>query len=186
MSVVIVIWLLAVASAFIWCLKRRRKPSTHTGVNTQSTSPAATAEDTNNAVNNVREQLNQIKNPINEKHAGGGGHLTSSVAIKDLEDKNSIIAKVRTHHPPEGEEDNDKERHMGNKGRFTVTAKQPAYTLVEREDRGLNGGLGANGPNDGDGRTTVQPSSKHPNWTNKQDNRVLETAHSMNRMDYIV
>lgn len=180
-SVFILLWILALVSAVLYCVRRRRKHGGHHG--NGALSSVATDD---NTTNNVREQLNQIKNPINEKHAGGGGHLTSSVAIKDLEDKNSIIAKVRTHHPPEGEEDNDKERHMGNKGRFTVTAKQPAYTLVEREDRGLNGGLGANGPNDGDGRTTVQPSSKHPNWTNKQDNRVLETAHSMNRMDYIV
>uniref|UniRef100_A0A4W5PIT1 EGF-like domain-containing protein n=2 Tax=Hucho hucho TaxID=62062 RepID=A0A4W5PIT1_9TELE len=180
-SVFILFWILALVSVFLYCVRRRRKHGSHHG--NGALSSAATDD---NTTNNVREQLNQIKNPINEKHAGGGGHLTTPVAIKDYEDKNSIIAKVRTHHPPEGEEDNDKERHMGNKGRFTVTAKQPAYTLVEREERGLNGGLGANGPNDGDGRTTVQPSSKHPNWTNKQDNRVLETAHSINRMDYIV
>ncbi|XP_042161593.1 protein jagged-1b isoform X2 [Oncorhynchus tshawytscha] len=178
-SVFILLWILALVSVFLYCVRRRRKHGSHHG--NGALSSAATDD---NTTNNVREQLNQIKNPINEKHAGGGGHLTTSVAIKDYEDKNSIIAKVRTHHPPEGEEDNDKERHMGNKGRFAVPAKQPAYTLVEREDWGLNGGLGANGPNEGDGRTPVQPSSKH--WTNKQDNRALETAHSMNRMDYIV
>uniref|UniRef100_A0A8C7IQ09 Delta-like protein n=1 Tax=Oncorhynchus kisutch TaxID=8019 RepID=A0A8C7IQ09_ONCKI len=157
-SVFILLWILALVSVFLYCVRRRRKHGGHHG--NGALSSAATDD---NTTNNVREQLNQIKNPINEKHAGGGGHLTTSVAIKDYEDKNSIIAKVRTHHPPEGEEDNDKERHMGNKGRFTVPAKQPAYTLVE---------------------TPVQPSSKH--WTNKQDNRALETAHSINRMDYIV
>uniref|UniRef100_A0A671TWW3 Delta-like protein n=1 Tax=Sparus aurata TaxID=8175 RepID=A0A671TWW3_SPAAU len=104
-------------------------------------------------------QLNQIKNPI-EKHVG----LT--VAIKDYENKNSIIAKIRTNHP-EGDED-DKERHL-QKGRF---AKQPAYTLVERDEK-----TPISNPNS---------TSKNPNWTNKQDNRDLETANSINRMDYIV
>ncbi|CAB1311713.1 unnamed protein product [Coregonus sp. 'balchen'] len=166
-SVFILFWILAFVSVFLYCVRRRRKHGNHHGNGALS---SAAMDD--NTTNNVREQLNQIKNPINEKHAGGGGgHLTTSVAIKDYEDKNSIIAKVRTHHRPlEGEEDNDEERQMGNKGSFSVTTKQPAYTLVEREDRG----------------TTLQPSSKHPNWTNKQDNRVLETAHSINRMDYIV
>ncbi|KAF3842281.1 hypothetical protein F7725_024232 [Dissostichus mawsoni] len=120
-----------------------------------TTGPATSAED--NTTNNVREQLNQIKNPI-EKHSG----LT--VAIKDYENKNSIIAKIRTNHPEGNEE--DKERHL-QKGRF---AKQPAYTLVERDEK-----------------TPVSNStSKNPNWTNKQDNRDLETANSINRMDYIV
>lgn len=100
----------------------------------------------------MREQLNQIKNPI-EKH---GGH---TVAIKDYEGKNSIIAKIRTHDPEVEDEDVDK--HL-QKARFT---KQPAYTLVEREER---------------------TSNKNPNWTNKQDNRDLETAQSLNRVDYIV
>ncbi|CAB1338698.1 unnamed protein product, partial [Coregonus sp. 'balchen'] len=138
----IVLCILVLVSVFLYCMRRRRKHGNG------ASSSAATDDST---TNNVREQLNQIKNPINEKHAGGG-HLTR------------------------GEEDNDEERQMGNKGRFTVTTKQPAYTLVEREDRGTKE----------DGRTTPQPSSKHPNWTNKQDNRVLETAHSINRMDYNV
>uniref|UniRef100_A0A8D3DAQ3 Delta-like protein n=1 Tax=Scophthalmus maximus TaxID=52904 RepID=A0A8D3DAQ3_SCOMX len=146
-SVFIVIWVLVLVSILLWCMRRRRKQSSH-GV-----SAAAVAED--NTTNNVREQLNQIKNPI-EKHVG----LT--VAIKDYENKNSIIAKIRTNNP-EGDED-DKERHL-QKGRF---AKQPAYTLVERDEK------------------TPISTSKHPNWTNKQDNRDLETANSINRMDYIV
>lgn len=166
-SVFIVLWILVLVSVFLYCVRRRRKHGNG------ASSPAATDD---NTTNNVREQLNQIKNPINVKHCLGG-HLATSVVIKDYEDKNSIVAKVRTHHRPEGEEDDDKERQLGNKGRFVVTAKQPVYTLVERE---------AKGPNDGDVRTALQPSSKHPNWTNKQDNRVLETAHSINRMDYIV
>uniref|UniRef100_A0A7N6AB15 Delta-like protein n=1 Tax=Anabas testudineus TaxID=64144 RepID=A0A7N6AB15_ANATE len=150
-SIFIVIWVLMLVSILLWCMRRRRKQSNHNGT------LAAGSED--NTTNNVREQLNQIKNPI-EKHVG----LT--VAIKDYENKNSIIAKIRTNHP-EGDED-DKERHL-QKGRF---AKQPAYTLVERDEK-----TPMSNPNS---------TSKHPNWTNKQDNRDLETANSINRMDYIV
>uniref|UniRef100_A0AAX7UHG0 Delta-like protein n=1 Tax=Astatotilapia calliptera TaxID=8154 RepID=A0AAX7UHG0_ASTCA len=150
-SIFIVIWVLVLVSILLWCMRRRRKQSNHNGTS------ATSSED--NTTNNVREQLNQIKNPI-EKHVG----LT--VAIKDYENKNSIIAKIRTNHP-EGDED-DKERHL-QKGRF---AKQPAYTLVERDEKAT-----ISNPNS---------TSKHANWTNKQDNRDLETANSINRMDYIV
>lgn len=143
-SIFIVLWILALASAFMWCIHRRRKQNTHGNTTTSAT------ED--NTTNNVREQLNQIKNPI-EKHAAHG------VAIKDYEGKNSIIAKIRTHNSEVEEEEMDK--HL-QKARFT---KQPAYTLVEREERAPN---------------------KNPNWTNKQDNRDLETAQSLNRMEYIV
>ncbi|KAM8860063.1 protein jagged-1b [Spinachia spinachia] len=150
-SIFIVIWVLVLVSILLWCMRRRRKQGNHNG--TSGPSP----ED--NTTNNVREQLNQIKNPI-EKHVG------LAVAIKDYENKNSIIAKIRTNHP-EGDED-DKERHL-QKGRF---AKQPAYTLVERDEK-----TPVSNPNS---------TSKHPSWTNKQDNRDLETANSINRMDYIV
>uniref|UniRef100_A0A8C6MBV9 Delta-like protein n=1 Tax=Nothobranchius furzeri TaxID=105023 RepID=A0A8C6MBV9_NOTFU len=150
-SVFIVTWALVLVCILLWCMRRRRKQSNHNG-----TSPNGSDDGT---TNNVREQLNQIKNPI-EKHVG----LT--VAIKDYENKNSIIAKIRTNHS-EGDED-DKERHL-QKGRF---AKQPAYTLVERDEKVPI--------------STSNPTSKHPNWTNKQDNRDLETANSINRMDYIV
>ncbi|KAK1171313.1 protein jagged-1b-like [Acipenser oxyrinchus oxyrinchus] len=142
-SVFIVIWILALVTAFLWCMRRRRKQSSHTHAATED-----------NTTNNVREQLNQIKNPI-EKHAA------SSVPIKDYENKNSIIAKIRTHNS-EVEEDIDKHQ----KTRFT---KQPAYTLVDREDK-----------------TPHTTPTKNPNWTNKQDNRDLETAQSLNRMEYIV
>lgn len=150
-SIFIGIWVLVLVFFLLWCMRRRRKQSNHNG-------GAATGSE-DNTTNNVREQLNQIKNPI-EKHVG----LT--VAIKDYENKNSIIAKIRTNHP-EGDEDN-KERHL-QKGRF---AKQPAYTLVERDEK-----TPISNPNS---------TSKNPNWTNKQDNRDLETANSINRMDYIV
>uniref|UniRef100_A0A8C5I512 Delta-like protein n=1 Tax=Gouania willdenowi TaxID=441366 RepID=A0A8C5I512_GOUWI len=150
-SIFIVMWVLVLVSILLWCMRRRRKQSNHNG--------SSANED--NTTNNVREQLNQIKNPI-EKHVG------LSVAIKDYENKNSIIAKIRTIHP-EGDED-DKERHL-QKGRF---AKQPSYTLVERDEKAP---VSSPNPNS---------SSKHANWTNKQDNRDLETANSINRMDYIV
>lgn len=148
-SIFIVVWVLVLVSVLLWCMRRRRKQSSHNGTST------AGSED--NTTNNVREQLNQIKNPI-EKHVG------LSVAIKDYENKNSIIAKIRTNHP-DGDEDN-KERHL-QKGCF---AKQPAYTLVERDEKA----------------PISNSTSKNPNWTNKQDNRDLETANSINRMDYIV
>uniref|UniRef100_A0A6Q2Z905 Delta-like protein n=1 Tax=Esox lucius TaxID=8010 RepID=A0A6Q2Z905_ESOLU len=148
-SVFIVLWILALFLVFLYCVRRRRK---HSARGNGASSSAATDD---NTTNNVREQLNQIKNPINEKHAIVG--LTASMAIKDYEnDKNSIIAKIRTHQPsPEGDEDSDKERQLGNKARFTVAAKQPAYTLVDREDRSLNGGLRAGGPSDRDSRTAL-------------------------------
>ncbi|MBN3285623.1 JAG1B protein, partial [Polyodon spathula] len=142
-SVFIVVWILALVTVFLWCMRRRRKQSNHMHSATED-----------NTTNNVREQLNQIKNPI-EKHAA------SSVPVKDYENKNSIIAKIRTHNS-EVEEDIDKHQ----KTRFT---KQPAYTLVDREEK-----------------TPHTTPTKNPNWTNKQDNRDLETAQSLNRMEYIV
>ncbi|MGH0129162.1 UNVERIFIED_CONTAM: hypothetical protein FKN15_038850 [Acipenser sinensis] len=141
-SVFIVVWILALVTAFLWCMRRRRKQSSHTHAATED-----------NTTNNVREQLNQIKNPI-EKHAA------STVSIKEFENKNSIIAKIRTHNS----EVEDIDKHQ--KTRYT---KQPAYTLVDREDK-----------------TPHTSPTKNPNCTNKQDNRDLETAQSLNRMEYIV
>ncbi|XP_035263180.1 protein jagged-1a isoform X3 [Anguilla anguilla] len=156
-SVFIVIWILALGSAFLWCVRRRRKQSS------QGNAGAVATED--NTTNNVREQLNQIKNPI-EKHPANAN--TNAVPVKDYEDKNSIIAKIRTNNSevvvPEEEEEGAEKRLQ--KGRF---AKRPAYTLVDGEDR-----------------TPHTTPTKHPNWTNKQDNRDLETAQSLNRMEYIV
>ncbi|XP_026870028.2 protein jagged-1b [Electrophorus electricus] len=143
-SVFIVLWILALAASFLWCVRRRQKHNAH------GNTAASPAEDT--TTNNVREQLNQIKNPI-EKHAA------HTVAIKVCEGKNSVIAKIRTHNAEAEEE--EKERHL-QKARFT---KQPTYTLVEKEER---------------------TPTKNPNWTNKQDNRDLETVHTLNRMEYIV
>ncbi|XP_048667271.1 protein jagged-1 isoform X3 [Marmota marmota marmota] len=144
-SVLTVAWVCCLVTAFYWCLRKRRKPSSHTH---------SASED--NTTNNVREQLNQIKNPI-EKHGA------NTVPIKDYENKNSKMSKIRTHNSEVEEDDMDKHQQ---KARF---AKQPAYTLVDREEKAPNG-----------------TPTKHPNWTNKQDNRDLESAQSLNRMEYIV
>ncbi|EMP31745.1 Protein jagged-1 [Chelonia mydas] len=144
-SVLTVAWICCLVTAFFWCIRKRRKQSSHTH----------TASD-DNTTNNVREQLNQIKNPI-EKHGA------NTVPIKDYENKNSKIAKIRTHNSEVEEDDMDKHQP---KSRF---AKQPAYTLVDRDEKPPN-----------------STPTKHPNWTNKQDNRDLESAQSLNRMEYIV
>ncbi|XP_068931510.1 protein jagged-1 [Petaurus breviceps papuanus] len=144
-SVLTVAWICCLVTAFYWCFRKRRKPSSHTH----------TASD-DNTTNNVREQLNQIKNPI-EKHGA------NTVPIKDYENKNSKIAKIRTHNSEVEEDDMDKHQQ---KARF---AKQPAYTLVDRDEKPPN-----------------STPTKHPNWSNKQDNRDLESAQSLSRMEYIV
>ncbi|XP_023656471.1 protein jagged-1b-like isoform X2 [Paramormyrops kingsleyae] len=145
-SVFIVTWALALGTAFLWCVRWRRKQSAHSG--------AAAPAPEENPANNVREQLNQIKNPI-EKHTGG--------PPKDYGGKNAIIAKSRTNIAEL--EDEDAEKHV-QKAMF---AKQPAYTLVDREEKALQ-----------------STSTRHQNWTNKQDNRDLESAQSLNRVEYIV
>lgn len=144
-SVLTVAWVCCLVTAFYWCVRKRRKPSSHTH---------SAPED--NTTNNVREQLNQIKNPI-EKHGA------NTVPIKDYENKNSKMSKIRTHNSEVEEDDMDKHQQ---KVRF---AKQPVYTLVDREEKAPSG-----------------TPTKHPNWTNKQDNRDLESAQSLNRMEYIV
>ncbi|XP_049987863.1 protein jagged-1 [Alexandromys fortis] len=144
-SVLTVAWVCCLVTAFYWCVRKRRKPNSHTH---------SASED--NTTNNVREQLNQIKNPI-EKHGA------NTVPIKDYENKNSKMSKIRTHNSEVEEDDMDKHQQ---KVRF---AKQPVYTLVDREEKAPSG-----------------TPTKHPNWTNKQDNRDLESAQSLNRMEYIV
>lgn len=158
-SVLIGLWILAVGSASLWCVRRRHKHRSHGNA-------AVTVTD-DNTTNNVREQLNQIKNPI-EKHAANAKnpiekHAANAAPVRDYEDKNSIIAKIRTHNSEV--EDDEVERHL-HKGRFV---KQPAYTRVDREDMPAQSVL-----------------AKHQNWTNKQDNRDLESSQSLNRMEYIV
>lgn len=144
-SVLTVAWVCCLLTAFYWCVRKRRKPGSDA---------RAAAED--NTTNNVREQLNQIKNPI-EKHGA------NTVPIKDYESKNSKMSKIRTHNSEVEEDDMDKHQQ---KARF---AKQATYTLVDREEKPPHG-----------------TPAKHPNWTNKRDNRDLESAQSLNRMEYIV
>lgn len=144
-SVLTVAWVCCLVTAFYWCVRKRRKPGSH--------ARSASEEST---TNNVREQLNQIKNPI-EKHGA------NTVPIKDYENKNSKMSKIRTHNSEVEEDDMDKHQQ---KARF---ARQATYTLVDREEKPPHG-----------------TPAKHPNWTNKQDNRDLESAQSLNRMEYIV
>uniref|UniRef100_A0A8C4HQJ2 Delta-like protein n=1 Tax=Dicentrarchus labrax TaxID=13489 RepID=A0A8C4HQJ2_DICLA len=62
-SVVIVVWALAITSMLLWCMRRRRKQSAHTGVSTQPPPPSSlvpAAED-NNALHN------SDKNSVNAK-----------------------------------------------------------------------------------------------------------------------
>uniref|UniRef100_A0A8C9SXT2 Delta-like protein n=1 Tax=Scleropages formosus TaxID=113540 RepID=A0A8C9SXT2_SCLFO len=154
-SLFIVTWVLALSAAFLWCMRRRRKQSTHGGASHAIPPPECST------ANNVREQLNQIKNPI-EKHVLGG-----VPGVRDHSDKNSVVAKAQGYKPePEDENDDDGGKKHPPKAMF---AKQPAYTLVDREDKASK---------------TAQP--RHPNWIDKQDNRDLETAQSLNRMEYIV
>uniref|UniRef100_W5LHF9 Delta-like protein n=1 Tax=Astyanax mexicanus TaxID=7994 RepID=W5LHF9_ASTMX len=164
-SVVTVIWVMALVSVLLWCVRRRRKQNasaTATGHASQST-PASAEE--NNAVNNAREHLNQIKNHIEKNQASNGndGKLHG-------DDKNSVSAKIRTHFTSEpsagqSDEDADTDKRL-HKARFP---RQPAYTLVDREERPCwNGNAG-----------------KH--WSNKRDNRDLEQSqNSLHRMEYIV
>ncbi|KAM4603556.1 protein jagged-1a isoform 2-T2 [Polymixia lowei] len=166
-SVVIVIWALAVASALLWCLRRRRKQSTHTGVSTQPLPLATSAEDNNtvnNAVNNAREQLRHIKNPI-EKNPASNGTPNHHLLLHRYEDKNSVNAKVRRSDAGSQSEEDEVEKQL-QKARFP---RGPAYMLVEREERGPH-----------------YMTGKTPRWTNKQDNRELESAQSLNRLEYIV
>ncbi|XP_051559157.1 protein jagged-1a isoform X2 [Myxocyprinus asiaticus] len=177
-SIVTAIWVLALASVFLWCIRHRRKQSSSpTPINPATPFSMGTTEE--NTVNNAREQLNQIKNHI-EKNASNG-----SLPGKEhhCEDKNTVNAKIRTHFSESarlGDEDSNSNKRL-QKARFP---HQPAYMLVDRDDR-----LSSNG-------TDV----KNPHWANKRDNRDLEsqhrvpdsqhrdleTQHSLHKMDYIV
>lgn len=149
----------------------------------------------NNAVNNAREQLHQIRNPI-EKNANANAlaiavaAATASAAAlppgKDPHvgnsDKNAAknTKKIRTAHnkpEPVGELSDDEESTTTSdkrlqKARFPL---QPAYTLVDRDEKSANG-TAAN----------TSTAAKHAHWTSKRDNRDLESQQSLNRMEYIV
>lgn len=216
-SVVIVIWVLVLASAFLWCVRRRRKQSSHgsgspanpvssSGSGSSASSSLAMSEE-NNAVNNAREQLHQIRNPI-EKNANANALAIAVAAAtaastgtlapgKDPHsDKNTVAKnaqKIRTaaaaHSKPEaaGELSEDEESPSAGggggggsnggdkrlqKARFPL---QPAYTLVDRDEKTANGSA-----------TNAPAAAKHAHWTSKRDNRDLESQQSLNRMEYIV
>ncbi|MCI4393932.1 hypothetical protein PGIGA_G00163280 [Pangasianodon gigas] len=148
-SVATVIWALALAWAALWCVRRRRKQNasaTATGY-TSAPSVAPTAED-NNAANNARENLHQIKNRI-EKNA-----VSAKIGQQKLPPQETAV--------PEDDPDTEKRLH---KARFP---RRPVYAPVECDER--QGSL----------------HGKRAHWTNKRDNRDLESQNSLHRMEYIV
>ncbi|KAF0036935.1 hypothetical protein F2P81_009809 [Scophthalmus maximus] len=161
-SVATVIWVLAVTLMSLWCLRRRRKQSAHTGVSTQ-------AEDNNALHNSISaaacEQLNHIKNPIEkippnhhqQQHQLHGPHL--------YQDKNSLNAKFRRSDAGSRLEEDEVDKRL-QKARFPRAP--PAYSLVDWEER----------PPD---HTMGQP----PPWTNKQDNRQLQSQ-SRSRTEFML
>uniref|UniRef100_A0AAQ5ZD77 Delta-like protein n=1 Tax=Amphiprion ocellaris TaxID=80972 RepID=A0AAQ5ZD77_AMPOC len=107
-SVIMVVWVLAVVSVLLWCVRRRRKQNTHTGVSTQASLSLAPAVEDNNALHNsissTREQLNHIKNPIEKNPKPDGGSQSEVEVDKRLQ-----------------------------KARFPLAP--PAYSLVDWEER---------------------------------------------------
>lgn len=170
-SAVIVVWALAIALMLLWCVRRRRKQSSHTGVSTQaalaSVSLAPAAEDNNalhNSVSTAREQLNHIKNPI-EKNTPNHQHHQLLLHHHLCEDKNSVNAKIRKSDTGSQSEEDEVDKRL-QKARFPRAP--PAYSLVDWEEQPPH-------------HTTGKP----PHWTSKQDNRQLQSQ-SVNRMEYIV
>uniref|UniRef100_A0AAQ5X8T1 Delta-like protein n=1 Tax=Amphiprion ocellaris TaxID=80972 RepID=A0AAQ5X8T1_AMPOC len=166
-SVIMVVWVLAVVSVLLWCVRRRRKQNTHTGVSTQASLSLAPAVEDNNALHNsissTREQLNHIKNPI-EKNPPS--HHQQQQQQRRLllhrylyEDKNSVNAKIRK--PDGGSQSEVEVDKRLQKARFPLAP--PAYSLVDWEERAPH-----------------PTTSKPPQWTSKQDNR------SVSRVEYIV
>lgn len=84
-SVLVVVWALAVASMMLWWVRKRQKPSTHAS---SSVTPAA--QDNNalhNRISTAREQLNHIRNPI-EKNPPNWHHYL-------YQDKNSVNTTIQ-------------------------------------------------------------------------------------------
>uniref|UniRef100_A0A3P9JJ03 Delta-like protein n=1 Tax=Oryzias latipes TaxID=8090 RepID=A0A3P9JJ03_ORYLA len=156
-SMVILVWALAVGSVLLWCLKRR-KPGGHTGVITQAPSPSGPAAEDNNALHNsvsaAREQLNHIKNPIEKKPPNHHHHLLHHHLC---EDKNSVNFKTCKSESSGSQSDEDEVEKKLQKRRFPLAP--PAYS--PRHVR-----------------------SKPPHWTNKQDNRQLQSQ-SVNRAELV-
>lgn len=152
----------------VWCFRRRRKHSTHTGVSTQVSPPLAPAAEDNNALHNsismAREQLKHIKNPIEknpQSHQQQHHHLLHHHLY---EEKNSVNAMIRK--SDSGSQSDEEEEKRLRKTRFPLAP--PAYSLVDWEEL-----------------SSHHVTSKPPNWTSKQDNRKLQSQ-SINRVEYIV
>ncbi|KAM9856484.1 protein jagged-1a-like [Aulostomus maculatus] len=160
-SVVIVAWALTVTSALLWCLRRRRKQSTHTGVSTLVSSPSAPAAEDNNALHNsvgaAREQLKHIRNPIEKNQHK---HLIHQHVYEDKNCTNAKTRRAERRSLTEEEEEADK--------RLQKARAPPAYWLVDWEERSLQ-------------NTTSKPLLR----TSKQDNRQLQTR-GVNRTECIV
>ncbi|XP_038550471.1 protein jagged-1b-like [Micropterus salmoides] len=169
-SAVIVVWVLAIASMLLWCVRRRRKQSTHAGVSAQASSLASVVEDNNtlhNSVSTAREQLNHIKNPI-VKNPGIHHHQHHHLLLLHhhlCEDKNSVNARIRKSDTGSQSDEDEMDKRL-QKARF---ARAPqSYSLVDWEEPPPH-------------HTTGKP----PHWTSKQDNRQLQSQ-SVNRTEYIV
>lgn len=155
-STVIVVWALALVSMLLWCVRRRRKQSTHTGVTTQPSPLAPAAEDNNalhNSVGAAREHLNHIKNPI-EKNAPNHHLLRHHLC----EDKNSINARIRRSDTGSQSDEDVMDKRLQKVG--LPRAPVPPYSLVDWEERASH-------------------------RTSKQDNRQLQSQ-SLNRTECIV
>lgn len=143
-SAMIVVWALALVLMLLWCVRRRRKQSTHTGVNTQP-SPLAPATEDNNALHNsvstAREHLNHIKNPI-EKNAPNQHLLRHHLC----EDKNSVNTRIRKSDTGSQSDEDEMDKRL-QKARFPRAP--PPYSLVDWEERA-------------------------PHRTSKRDNRQLQ------------
>ncbi|XP_074517911.1 protein jagged-1a-like isoform X2 [Halichoeres trimaculatus] len=165
-SVLVFVWALAVVSLSLWCMRRRRKQSAHTGVSTQgapSSSVAPAAEDNNalqNSISAAREQLRHIKNPIEKRTASYNHQNHQNHQHRLCEDKNAINARTRKSDTGSQSDEDEMDKRL-QKARFARAP--PAYSLVDWENR---------------------PSlHKVPEWSCKQDNRQRQ---SVNRSEFIV
>ncbi|XP_030591083.1 protein jagged-1a-like isoform X3 [Archocentrus centrarchus] len=166
-SVVIIIWVLAVTSMLLWCIRRQRKQSAHAGVCTQALpSLAPTVEDNNtlhNSISATREQLNHIKNPI-EKTLPSHHQQYHLLHHHICEDKNAVNAKIRKSDTGSQSEEDQGDKRL-QKARFPLAP--PSYPLIDWEEQ-----------------HPYHSITKHPQWTSKQDNRQLQSQ-SVNRVEYV-
>uniref|UniRef100_A0A3Q0S2K2 Delta-like protein n=1 Tax=Amphilophus citrinellus TaxID=61819 RepID=A0A3Q0S2K2_AMPCI len=144
-SVVIIIWVLAVTSMLLWCMRRQRKQSVHTGVYNNTL---------HNSISATREQLNHIKNPIEKtlpSHHQQQHHLHHHI----YEDKNAVNAKIRKSDTGSQSEEDQGDKRL-QKARFPLAP--PSYPLIDWEEQ-----------------HPYHSITKHPQWTSKQDNRQLQS-----------